>query len=375
MESNKSKILIIGVSGRLGFELAKASLNSSHPTFGLVRDSAFSDTHKSLKLHTLSEAGLTLIKGSLQDEDILLEALKQVDIVICAVSSKQVHEQKILISAIKRAGCIKRFLPSEFGADPDRTQVSDLDHNFYSRKSEIRRIIEAEGIPYTYVCCNLFTSVLLPSLVQPVNDARTLNKVVYMRPRGNVYSMNELVGIWEGKIGKKLKKIYITEDELLKKIRETPYPENMELVFIYSAFVKGDQTYFSIESSGGLEGTQLYPQITYTTGLNTCMYDLVGGNDHTGDLSAIVKCSDEESTPTKASFSVIPKLVPTGLTGCSCCSRDTIFHVFCEGETAKYIWNYFGAPMGNKPGDWNIRRILRQWGEFKPVNNIHRLCL
>ncbi|XP_049396670.1 probable pinoresinol-lariciresinol reductase 3 [Solanum stenotomum] len=300
MESNKSKILIIGVTGRLGFELAKASLNSSHPTFGLVRDSAFSDTHKSQKLHTLSEEGLTLIKGSLQDEDILLEALKQVDIVICAVSSKQVHEQKILISAIKRAGCIKRFLPSEFGADPDRTQVSNLDHNFYSRKSEIRRVIEAEGIPYTYVCCNLFTSVLLPSLVQPgrkapprdevsifgdgtakavfmnendvaafvintVDDARTLNKVVYMRPRGNVYSMNELVGIWEGKIGKKLKKIYITEDELLKKIRETPYPENMELVFIYSAFVKGDQTYFSIESSGGLEGTQLYPQITYTT--------------------------------------------------------------------------------------------------------------
>ncbi|XP_015067846.1 probable pinoresinol-lariciresinol reductase 3 [Solanum pennellii] len=300
MESNKSKILIIGVTGRLGFELAKASLNSSHPTFGLVRDSAFSDTHKSQKIHTLTEAGLTVIKGSLQDEDILLEALKQVEIVICAVSSKQVHEQKILISAIKRAGCIKRFLPSEFGADPDRTQVSDLDHNFYSRKSEIRRIIEAEGIPYTYVCCNLFTSVLLPSLAQPgrkapprdevsifgdgtakavfmnendvaafvintVDDARTLNKVIYMRPKGNVYSMNELVGIWEGKIEKTLKKIYITEDELLKKIRDTPYPENMELVFIYSAFVKGDQTYFSIESSGGLEGTQLYPQITYTT--------------------------------------------------------------------------------------------------------------
>lgn len=254
MESNKSKILIIGVTGRLGFELAKASLNSSHPTFGLVRDSAFSDTHKSQKIHTLTEAGLTVIKGSLQDEDILLEALKQVEIVISAVSSKQVHEQKILISAIKRAGCIKRFLPSEFGADPDRTQVSDLDHNFYSRKSEIRRIIEAEGIPYTYVCCNLFTSVLLSSLAQPgrkapprdevsifgdgtakavfmnendvaafvintVDDARTLNKVVYMRPKGNVYSMNELVGIWEGKIEKTLKKIYITEDELLKKTR------------------------------------------------------------------------------------------------------------------------------------------------------------
>ncbi|XP_075110828.1 putative pinoresinol-lariciresinol reductase 3 [Nicotiana tabacum] len=297
MESEKSKILIIGVTGRLGFELAKASLNSLHPTFGLVRDSAFSDPHKSQKLHFLSGAGVTLIKGSLQDEDILVEALKQVDVVICAVSSKQVLEQKLLVSAIKRAGCIKRFLPSEFGSDPDRTRISDLDHNFYSRKSEIRRLIEAEGIPYTYVCCNFFTSFFLLSLVQPGRKNPPRDEVsifgdgtakgqmidpsqfclkqeynisynvsnIYMRPPGNVYSMNELVDIWEGKIGKTLKRNYITEDELLKKIREMPYPENMELVFIYSAFVKGDQTYFSIDSSGGLEGTQLYPQITYTT--------------------------------------------------------------------------------------------------------------
>ena len=39
----------------------------------------------------------------------------------------------------------------------------------------------------------------------------------------------------------------------------------MELVFIYSAFVKGDQTYFDIESCGGVEGTELYPHVNYTT--------------------------------------------------------------------------------------------------------------
>nr|XP_009596536.1 uncharacterized protein LOC104092604 isoform X2 [Nicotiana tomentosiformis] len=32
--------------------------------------------------------------------------------------------------------------------------------------------------------------------------------------------MNELVDIWEGKMGKTLKRNYITEDELLKKIRD-----------------------------------------------------------------------------------------------------------------------------------------------------------
>ncbi|XP_031126676.1 probable pinoresinol-lariciresinol reductase 3 [Ipomoea triloba] len=103
MKAEKSKILVIGVTGRLGFELAKASINASHPTFGLVRESAFSDPHKSGKLHLLSHSGVTLLKGSLQDEESLIEAIKRVDVVICAVSSKQVPEQKLLIPAIKKA--------------------------------------------------------------------------------------------------------------------------------------------------------------------------------------------------------------------------------------------------------------------------------
>ena len=60
--SKKSKILIIGVTGSLGFDLAKASVGASHPTFGLVRDSAFSDPNKSEKLQFLSNAGVTLLK-------------------------------------------------------------------------------------------------------------------------------------------------------------------------------------------------------------------------------------------------------------------------------------------------------------------------
>ncbi|XP_041012825.1 probable pinoresinol-lariciresinol reductase 3 isoform X2 [Juglans microcarpa x Juglans regia] len=296
----KSRILIIGATGKLGYNLAKASLEFSHPTFALVRDSAFSDPLKFHKLEFLSNAGATLLKGSLQDEASLVEAIKQVDVVICAISSKQVLDQKLLISAIKQACSIKRFIPSEFGLDPDKVQISDMDYNFYSQKAEIRRLVEAEGIPYTYISCNYFMSFLLPSLVQPdletpprdnvtifgngntkgvfvkesdvatftissVDDPRTLNKVLYLRPPGNVHSMNELVAIWETKIGKKLKKIYVPEEELLRKIKEVPYPDNMKMIFIYSTFVKGDHTYFDIESSGGVDGTKLYPQLKYTT--------------------------------------------------------------------------------------------------------------
>lgn len=62
---------------------------------------------------------------------------------------------------------MQRFIPSEFGLDPDKTQISGMDYNFYSNKAEIRRLVESQGIPYTFVSCNFYTSYLLPSLVQP----------------------------------------------------------------------------------------------------------------------------------------------------------------------------------------------------------------
>nr|UYC28814.1 pinoresinol-lariciresinol reductase [Sicyos edulis] len=296
----KSKILIIGATGYLGFHLAQASLNSSHPTFALIRDSASSSPRKQDKLKTLSDAGVVFLKGSLEDEASLVEAVNQVDVVISAVAAKQALDQKLLIRIIKQTGCIKRFIPSEFGLDPDKVQISNMDYNFYSRKAEIRRLVEAEGIPYTIVSSNFFMSYLLPSLVQPgmkspprdkvtifgdgntagvfvdasdvaaltisaVDDPRTLNKVVYLRPEGNTYSLNELVEIWESKIGETLEKNYVSEEELLEKIKETPYPDNMEFIFIYSAFIKGDQTYFDIETSNGVDGSKLYPQFKHTT--------------------------------------------------------------------------------------------------------------
>ncbi|VVB10362.1 unnamed protein product [Arabis nemorensis] len=300
-EKKKSRVLIIGATGRLGNYLTRFSIQSGHPTFALIRNSTFSDHSKSVTLKSLSDSGVSLLKGSLEDEGSLIEAVRKVDVVISAIPSKHVLEQKLLIKVIKQVGSIKRFIPGEYGADPDKTQVSDLDHGFYSKKSELRRMIESEGIPHTYISCGLYMRILLPSLVQPgrhsppidkvtvfgdgnvkavfVNDAdaaaftiktiddpRTLNKTLYLRPPGNVCSMNDLVELWEGKIKKKkLEKTFVTENQLLKKIKETPYPDNMEMVFIYSVFIKGDHTYFDIESSGGVNGTELYPDVNYMT--------------------------------------------------------------------------------------------------------------
>jgi hypothetical protein len=44
---------------------------------------------------------------------------------------------------------------------------------------------------------------------------------------------------------------------------DAPFPLKMDLIFIYSAFVKGDHTHFEIDSR--TEGTQLYPSVKYIT--------------------------------------------------------------------------------------------------------------
>ena len=54
--------------------------------------------------------------------------------------------------------------------------------------------------------------------IKAVDDPRTLNKVLYLKPPRNIYSFNELVALWEKKIGKVLEKVYVPEDKLLNDI-------------------------------------------------------------------------------------------------------------------------------------------------------------
>ena len=62
--------------------------------------------------------------------------------------------------------CQQRFFPSEFGLDVDRHDSVDPVREVFVEKARIRRIIEAEGIPYTYLCCHAFTGYFLRNLAQ-----------------------------------------------------------------------------------------------------------------------------------------------------------------------------------------------------------------
>ncbi|KAG5543184.1 hypothetical protein RHGRI_016061 [Rhododendron griersonianum] len=97
-----------------------------------------------------------------------------------------------------------------------------------------------------------------------VDDPRTLNKILYIKPPKNIYSFDEIFR----KIGKTLERIYVPEDQILKRIQESPAGFNYSVFILainHSVFVKGDQTNFEIEPSFGVEASELYPDVKYTT--------------------------------------------------------------------------------------------------------------
>lgn len=298
--AEKSKILIIGGTGYIGKFIAQASAKAGHPTFALVRETSVSDPVKGKLIESFKNSGITLLYGDLYDHESLVKAIKAVDVVISTVGHMQLADQVKIIAAIKEAGNVKRFFPSEFGNDVDRVHAVEPAKSAFAIKAKIRRTIESEGIPYTYVSSNCFAGFFLPTLVQPgvtapprdkvvilgdgnpkaifnkeddigtytiraVDDPRTLNKILYIKPPKNIYSFNELISLWEKKIGNTLEKIYVPEEQLLKDIQESPIPINVVLAINHSVFVKGDHTNFEIEPSFGVEASELYPDVKYTT--------------------------------------------------------------------------------------------------------------
>ncbi|KAG8368224.1 hypothetical protein BUALT_Bualt15G0022900 [Buddleja alternifolia] len=300
--AGKSKILIIGGTGYIGKFIVDASVKSGHPTFILIRHSTLSNPAppKSHLIQTFTNSGVTFILGDLYDHESLVNAIKQVDVVISTVGYAQLNDQDKIVAAIKEAGNIKRFFPSEFGNDVDRVHAVEPAKSVFGHKAEFRRFIEAAGVPYTYVSSNFFAGIFVRTLAQldatapprdkvvilgdgnikavynkeediatytikAVDDPRTLNKILYIRPPANTISMNDLVSLWEKKIGKTLERIYVPEEQVLKNIQEASSPLNVKLGICHSVFVKGDQTNFEIEPSFGVEASELYPDVKYAT--------------------------------------------------------------------------------------------------------------
>jgi phenylcoumaran benzylic ether reductase len=55
--------------------------------------------------------------------------------------------------------------------------------------------------------------------IKAVDDPRTLNKILYMRPTENSLSQREIIALWEKKTGKNFERVYVPEEEVVKQIQ------------------------------------------------------------------------------------------------------------------------------------------------------------
>ncbi|KAD2002360.1 hypothetical protein E3N88_30830 [Mikania micrantha] len=233
---SKSKILVVGATGYVGKRIVKASLAQGHPTHILTRREIGFDIEKVQMLLSFKEQGARLVEGSFSDHQSLVDAVKQVDVVICAISGVQFRSHNILlqlklVDAIKEAGNIKRFLPSEFGMDPSRMgHALEIGKETFGDKMIVRKAIEDAKIPYTYISANCFAGYFVGGLSQLDSLMPPTDRVCIFGD-GNRKDMEPTI--------------------------QAAYAR------IYHIYYEGCTMNFEIGKGGG-EASKLYPEVRYT---------------------------------------------------------------------------------------------------------------
>ncbi|TVU20940.1 hypothetical protein EJB05_30546, partial [Eragrostis curvula] len=101
--------------------------------------------------------------------------------------------------------------------------------------------------------------------IKTVEDPRTLN----MRPQENLCSLDRLVALWENKLGKTLEKSYVCEEEIVKKIQESPSPLNFQLGVVHWTLLSKEpklrEKPTGASAGEEVEATELYPDMKYIT--------------------------------------------------------------------------------------------------------------
>ncbi|XWS11532.1 hypothetical protein CRYUN_Cryun37aG0006200 [Craigia yunnanensis] len=296
MGGEKSKILIFGATGYLGKYMVKASVSLGHPTYVYTRPLNSSSSKLDL-LNEFESMGVTIFYGELEEHEKLVSVLQQVEVVISTLAVPQHLDQLKIISAMKDAGTIKRFVPSEYGNEVDRsTNALPPFEALLANKRKIRRAVEVAGLSYTYVAGNTFLAYFVDYLLHPhekpneivvygtgeakvvfnyeedvaaytikaATDPRVANRVIIYRPPANVASQLELISAWEKKTGRTFKRIYVPEEEIIKLSETLPFPDNIPVAVLHNIFIKGDQMRYELTEED-VEASKLYSDYNYTT--------------------------------------------------------------------------------------------------------------
>ncbi|MEI9411692.1 NmrA family NAD(P)-binding protein [Mesorhizobium salmacidum] len=150
--------LIIGATGLLGSEMAKASARNGDSLHVLVRPATSAN---GARMHPLKELGATVHVGDLDDYDSLVRAVGKVDRVISSVHVGSASEMT-LVRAVRDAG-VSRYVPSAgFGLDfaaaaPGSIEPLDI-------KRAVFDAVREADLPYTVIYTNGFFSTWVATL-------------------------------------------------------------------------------------------------------------------------------------------------------------------------------------------------------------------
>jgi uncharacterized protein YtpQ (UPF0354 family) len=97
-----------------------------------------------------------------------------------------------------------------------------------------------------YICAVIFLDEedVGTYTIKSIDDPRTLNKTVYLRPPENILSQNDVIAKWENLSGKVLEKIPIPADEFLASMKGncnycSTSEDNIYPTFVGTAHIMG----------------------------------------------------------------------------------------------------------------------------------------
>ncbi|KAK3037646.1 hypothetical protein RJ639_030423 [Escallonia herrerae] len=99
-----------------------------------------------------------------------------------------------------------------------------------------------------------------------LDDPRTLNKTLYLRPPENILSQRQLVEKWEKLSGKILEKVEVSAEEFLASMEGMDYAQQAGMGHFYHIFFEGCLTNFGIGEEGE-EAFDLYPECKKVLGI------------------------------------------------------------------------------------------------------------
>jgi uncharacterized protein YbjT (DUF2867 family) len=286
-----ARTLIVGATGHLGQEVAKAAHRQGHEVHVLVRPATRKDP---ARMKALEGLGATIHEGDLADRASVVRAFRAVDNVVSAVGGMQIGDEGALVEAARETG-IKRFIPSDFGLDPKAAGPGSC--FLFDAKAAVHQSIKAAGVPYTFMHTGGFFSYWVFSLgdltklggrlppdevgvygegnvkgslmsvadvasltVRALNDPAMENKEV--RVIANALTQDELIEVWQRRSGRKPRRTLVSAVEVERVIATSTGPEQaMTRVLMElhrSMWMRGDAVKRLPTS---VEATEAYPDL------------------------------------------------------------------------------------------------------------------